>query len=111
MTGTQSVRPLLRPLDRPIRLGVLISGGGTTLVNFLRCIEAGELRAEIPIVIASRPDCGGLAHARAAGIRAEVVARKACASVEDFSDRIFAFLREAKVDLVPLAGFLSLIRI
>jgi formyltetrahydrofolate-dependent phosphoribosylglycinamide formyltransferase len=90
---------------------VLISGGGTTLVNFLRRIETGELRAEIPIVIASRPDCGGLEHAWAAGIRAEVVARKACASVEDFSNRIFAFLREAKVDLVPLAGFLSLIRI
>jgi formyltetrahydrofolate-dependent phosphoribosylglycinamide formyltransferase len=90
---------------------VLISGGGTTLVNFLRRIEAGELKAEIPIVIASRPDCGGLEHARRAGIRTEVVARKSCASVEDFSNQIFAYLREAKADLVPLSGFLSLIRI
>lgn len=111
MTGMTSVRPISRPLNRPIRLGVLISGGGTTLVNFLRRIDAGQLRAEIPIVIASRPGCGGLDHARAAGIRTEVVARKACASVEDFSDHIFALLRENRVDLVPLAGFLSLIRI
>lgn len=107
----QGVRPISRPLNRPIRLGVLISGGGTTLANFLRRIEDDQLRAEIPIVIASRPGCGGLDHARAAGIRTEVVARKACTSVEDFSDRIFALLRETRVDLVPLAGFLSLIRI
>ena len=62
---------------------MLISGAGTTLVNFLRQIEAGLLRAEIPIVIGSRPDCGGLTHAQDAGIRTEVVARKACKGVED----------------------------
>ncbi len=50
-------------------------------------------------------------HAKNAGIRAEVVARKECRSVEEFSDRIFSLLREARVDLVPLSGFLSLIRI
>src|ERR1700722_7000866 len=111
MAETQGVRPLARPLDRPIRLGVLISGGGTTMVNFHRRIKAGQLHAEIPIVIASRPDCGGLDRAREIGIRAEVVSRKASASVEEFSDRLFALLREAQVDLVLLAGFLSLIRI
>lgn len=110
-TGIKGTRPLTRPLDRPIRLGVLISGAGTTLVNFLRRIEAGQLRAEIPIVIGSRPKIGGLEHAQKAGIRAEVVARKQCKSVEDFSDRIFSSLREARVDLVVLSGFLSLIRI
>ena len=111
MTETEGTRPLPRPLDRPVRLGVLISGGGTTLVNFLRRIKTGQLHAEVPVVIASRPDCGGLDRAWEAGIRAEVVSRKACASVDEFSDRIFALLREARVDLVPLSGFLSLIRI
>src|SRR5580692_10456537 len=111
MTGIKGIKPLARPLDRPIRLGVLISGGGTTLVNFLRRIETGQLRAEIPIVIGSRPNIGGLEHARKAGIRAEVVARKECKSVDEFSDRIFSLLREARADLVPLSGFLSLIRI
>jgi phosphoribosylglycinamide formyltransferase 1 len=110
-TGIKGIKPLARPLDRPIRLGVLISGGGTTLVNFLRRIETGQLRAEIPIVIGSRPNIGGLEHARRAGIRAEVVARKYCTNVEEFSDRIFSLLRETRVDLVPLSGFLSLIRI
>jgi formyltetrahydrofolate-dependent phosphoribosylglycinamide formyltransferase len=90
---------------------VLISGGGTTLVNFVRAIRAGELNAEIPLVIASRADCGGIERARAAGLTCEVVARAECAGVEEFSNRIFGRLRDARVDLVTLAGFLSLVRI
>ena len=108
---SEGVRPLDKPLSRPIRLGVLISGAGTTLVNFIRRIEAGQLRAEIPLVVASRPNCGGLEHARTAGIRTEVVDRKTCRDVEEFSERIFAHLRDARAELVVLAGFLSLIRI
>jgi phosphoribosylglycinamide formyltransferase 1 len=100
-----------RPLDRPIRLGVLISGGGTTLANFLRKIAAGELDAEIPLVIASRPDAGGIVRARDAGLRVEVVNRSGYADVEPFSEAVFGLLREAGVDLVTLAGFLSLLRI
>lgn len=99
------------PLNRPIRLGVLISGGGMTLVNFLNKISSGELRAEIPLVIASRPDCGGIDKAKRAGLRCEVVSRKSFASVDEFSSALFDRCREARVDLVTLAGFLSLIRI
>ena len=100
-----------QPLNRPIRLGVLISGGGTTLMNFVRAIRAGELHAEIPLVIASRSDCTGIEKARAAGLACEVVSRAECANVDEFSNRIFARLREDRVDLVTLAGFLSLVRI
>ncbi|MDB5384995.1 MAG: phosphoribosylglycinamide formyltransferase [Planctomycetaceae bacterium] len=98
-------------LDRPVRLAVLISGGGTTLVNFLDAIAAGRLQAEIPLVIASRRDCGGIAKAERAGIRCVVLPRKESPSLEAFSDEIFRQCRESNVDLVALAGFLSLIRI
>ncbi|MFM9962084.1 MAG: phosphoribosylglycinamide formyltransferase [Planctomycetaceae bacterium] len=98
-------------LDRPIRLGVLISGGGTTLVNFLKKIQAGELNAEIAVVIASREGIAGIERAREAGLPCEVIARKRFDSVERFSEAIFDRCRAAQVDLVTLAGFLSLIRI
>lgn len=98
-------------LDRPIRLGVLISGGGTTLVNFLQKINAGELNAEVAVVIASREGIGGIERAREAGLPCEVIARKKFDSVESFSTAIFDRCRAAQVDLVTLAGFLSLIRI
>ncbi len=99
------------PLDRPIRLGVLISGGGTTLQNFIDRIADGRLQAEIPLVVASRADCGGIERARKAGLSCHVVARRECSSLEDFSDRIFDLCRRAEVDLVTLAGFLALVRI
>ncbi|MEX0716266.1 MAG: phosphoribosylglycinamide formyltransferase [Planctomycetaceae bacterium] len=104
-------RPLPAALDRPVRLGVLISGGGTTLANFVREIEAGTLAAEIPIVIASRADCGGIAKTEAAGIPCDVIRRQEFDSLEAFSDAVFERLRAARVDLIVLAGYLLLLRI
>jgi formyltetrahydrofolate-dependent phosphoribosylglycinamide formyltransferase len=104
-------RPPRNSSGRPLRLGVLISGGGSTLANFLEKIATGELRAEIPLVIASRPDCGGVSRARAAGIRCDVVERRAFPGVAEFSQAIFDRCRECHVDLVVLGGFLALIEI
>ena len=105
------LRLVPQPLDRPVRLGVLISGSGTTLANFLTEINAGRLDAEIPIVIASRDDCGGIARASEAGLRCDVLPRRNFEDVDDFSRTVFDRLREAEVDLVTLAGFLSLLHI
>jgi phosphoribosylglycinamide formyltransferase-1 len=107
----QEVRPVTEAFQRPIRLGVLISGGGSTLVNLLKCRDDGALKAEFPLVIASRPDCRGLQVAAKAGIRAETVSPKSFKATEEFSARIFSLLREAEVDLVILAGFLCLVRV
>jgi formyltetrahydrofolate-dependent phosphoribosylglycinamide formyltransferase len=89
----------------------LISGGGTTLLNFLERIQDGRLRAEIPIVIASRPDCAGIGRAERAGLKTVVVARNEFADTESFSRAVFKHLASVDVDLVTLAGFLSLLRI
>lgn len=97
---------LCAPFDRPIRLGVLISGGGTTLENLLVQIGKGRLHAEIALVAASRP-CAGVQKARQGAIETAVLERKSFATAESFSEAIFARLRAARVDLVLLAGFLS----
>ena len=96
MTDKHEIRPLPESLKRPIRLGILVSGGGSNLANLLKCRENGLLRADFPLVIASRPDCGGLEIARKAGIRAETVCRKDFKSTEDFSARVFSLLRDRK---------------
>ncbi|MFG0334413.1 MAG: phosphoribosylglycinamide formyltransferase [Maioricimonas sp. JB049] len=98
------------PQEKPFRLAVLISGGGTTLVNFLEQIADGRLPAEIPLVIASR-QCRGVDRARAAGLRCEVIRPRDYESVERFSDAVFAVLREVRADLVAMAGFLSRLQI
>ncbi|MBX3438292.1 MAG: phosphoribosylglycinamide formyltransferase, partial [Planctomycetaceae bacterium] len=67
--------------NRPVRLGVLISGSGTTLANFLARIEATTLNAEVAVVIASRADCGGVEKARAAGLPCHIIPRRDYADV------------------------------
>jgi len=101
----------LPALNRPVRLAVLISGGGTTLMNLLEKKRAGQLDAEFPIVIASKKDCRGVERACDAGLKCEAVVRSQFDSVEPFSNRIFEICREAEVDLVILGGFLKLVQI
>jgi phosphoribosylglycinamide formyltransferase-1 len=95
----------------PIRLAVLVSGGGTTLQNLADKITAGELRAEVAAVVASNHEAYGLTRAKTLGLPAIAVQRKDCASCEEFSQLTFDFIRRAEVDLVCLAGFLSLLKI
>jgi len=97
--------------DQPLKLGVLISGGGSTMVNLARRIEAGELDAEIALVVASHPKAGGIERAGDLDLPVEVIHRKLFDSSDAFSKAVWAKLREAEVELVVLAGFLSLLRI
>jgi len=94
----------------PLRLGVLLSGGGRTLLNIHERIVAGELPVRIAIVIASRP-CKGVERARAAGYRVEIVPYRQMPDTQTYSDRIVELLDAAGVELIVQAGFLSLWRI
>ena len=99
----------LPPPTQTPKLGVLISGGGTTLLNLQDEIEAGRLDAQIVAVTASRADAPGLARARARGL--PVVSPEDRPAGEGLSEFVFGVLRGAGVELVCLAGFLSLLRI
>ena len=92
---------------KPLRLGVLLSGGGRTLLNILEEIKAGRLAAEVAVVIASRP-CAGVDRARAAGLDVHVVPYKQMPDVPAYSRKIADLLAAARADLVIQAGFLSL---
>ena len=94
-----------------IRLAILLSGGGTTLQNLIDRIADGRLPARIVLVVSNHADAYGLFRAEEAGITTAVVDRKECNSREDFSRRIFDQVRQAKADLVCMAGFLQLLLI
>ncbi len=98
-------------LPTPTRLAVLISGGGTTMVNLHDAIASGSLDAKITLVLASRRDAKGLDLARKRGLSTEVIHRKQYDQAATFSQHVFHAMREANVDLVCLAGFLSLLHI
>lgn len=93
-----------------LRLGVLLSGGGTTLLNLLSEIEAGRLNAEVAVVIASR-ECKGAERAAEAGLDVHIIAYKEMPDNEAYSRKINEVLDSAQIDLACLAGFLSFWRI
>ncbi|MFP4216229.1 MAG: phosphoribosylglycinamide formyltransferase [Planctomycetota bacterium] len=95
------------PFDRPIRLGVLLSGGGSTLMNLLERIDAGSLPAEVATVVASR-QCRGIGRAEAAGLEGHIVPYRDMPDRDAYSAAIIEHLDAAEVDLVCMAGFLSL---
>jgi phosphoribosylglycinamide formyltransferase-1 len=95
----------------PFRIAVLISGGGTTLRNFIDKIRAGQLPVEIALVVSSSPTARGLQFARDAGIPIAVIERKGFATQDDFSRAIFDHCRGARADLVVMGGFLKRVTI
>lgn len=92
----------------PLRLGVLVSGGGTTLQNLAEVIARGELPAVIACVIASNPTCFGIQRANNLGLPVQLITRKEAGSLEALSQQIADTLRGHDVDLALMAGFLSL---
>lgn len=95
-----------------VKLAVLLSGSGTTLQNLIDRIDSGALDATIACVISSREGVKGLDRAREHGIPAEAITRKKFGDdTEAFSDAIWNVIASHEVDLVCLAGFMSLIRV
>jgi len=94
----------------PIKLGVLISGSGRTLANFLELIRKRFLTASVEAVVSSRADVAGVERARAAGIPCEVIEKKG-RDVSEFSKLVTAALDKHKPDLVLMAGWLCLYEI
>jgi formyltetrahydrofolate-dependent phosphoribosylglycinamide formyltransferase len=92
-----------------LRLALLVSGNGTTLQNLLDRCQDGRLSAEVVLVISNVRDAFALERARRADVKSAVVDRKEAGSRAEFSRRIFDLCREARADLVCLAGFLQLI--
>jgi formyltetrahydrofolate-dependent phosphoribosylglycinamide formyltransferase len=98
-------------MTEPIRVAVLLSGGGTTLQNLLDRGGEGQFRARVVSVVSSNAQAFGVTRARNAGLPTAVVERKTCPSREEFSRRIFDHCRAAGAELVCMAGFLQLVLI
>ena len=91
------------------KAGVLVSGRGSNLQAVLDRIADGYLPLEIGVVISDKADAYALERAANVGIKTVVVARKECASKEEFEDRIHAAIVEAGCELVVLAGFMRIL--
>ncbi len=92
------------------RVAVLVSGGGTNLQALLDSQSRGENpNGEIVLVVASKPGVYALERAANAGVEGCVVRRKDYAASEDFDAALLETLQSHKIDVVVLAGFLSVL--
>ncbi|MBI1335528.1 MAG: phosphoribosylglycinamide formyltransferase [Phycisphaera sp.] len=96
---------------QPLKLAVLVTGGGRSMVNIAGHIERGRLDAGIVTVISSRPGVGAIERAGELQLPTHVVPRKRYPDTQCFSSAIWEIIRDSDANLVCLAGFMSLLDI
>ena len=90
-----------------LRVGVMVSGGGTNLQAILDAVDSGKITgAEIAVVISNNPGAYALERARSHGIQAVCMSPKSFESREAFNEAFLAKVDEYELDLIVLAGFL-----
>ena len=90
-------------------LGILCSGRGSNMQSIMAAIKSGQIKAEIGIVLTDKPEARALQVASEAGIKSVCVNRKACATQQEFEEKLVAELKAANVTLVVLAGFMRIL--
>ena len=92
------------------RIAVLVSGGGTNLQALIDAQREGKLKSgSIELVISNKQGVYALERAAKAGIETAVITRKDCGGQENFEKEIIKTLTEHDIDLIVLAGFLSIL--
>lgn len=93
-----------------LNIAVLVSGGGTNLQAILDAESRGEIPGgKVQLVVASKPGVYALERAAKAGVEGCVVSRKDFADSKAFDDALLNTLKEHNIDIVVLAGFLSIL--
>lgn len=93
-----------------LNIAVFVSGGGTNLQALIDAQNRGEIKnGKITLVVASNENAYAIARAKNAEIPWCVVSRKGCASPEEYDQAILNALTDKNIDLIVLAGFLSIL--
>ena len=97
-------------MNSPVKIAVLVSGGGTTLQALIDSEKRGELTSgKISLVISNKEGAYALERAKNAGIATATVLKKELGSQEAFEAKIKELLTENGIELIILAGFMSIL--
>ena len=93
-----------------LNVAVLVSGGGTNLQALLDAQNSGIIKSgKITLVLSNNANAYALERAKNAGVKTAVVLRKDYASRSDFDDAMLKVLKENEIDMIVLAGFMSIL--
>lgn len=96
-------------MTRRIETAILISGRGSNMAALIEAASAENYPARVRVVIADRPDAGGISIARAMGVEAIAIDAKAAGSRAAFEAALEEALRGRGVELLCLAGFMRIL--
>lgn len=92
------------------KIAVLVSGGGTNLQALIDAQLCGIIKSgEIALVVSNNSSAYALTRAQNAQIPTAVVLKKECADQAEFEGKILTLLRENEIDMIVLAGFMSIL--
>jgi len=94
---------------RKLKLGVLVSGGGSNLQSIIDSCETGYLPAETAVVISNKPEVYALERANKHDIPAYTLLSKDYKTSREYEDELIFILEKHDVDLVVLAGFIKVL--
>lgn len=92
-----------------IRIGVLASGSGSNLQAILDACAEGRIDGQVAAVVSNVPDAKALDRALRAGVPAELLPSKGAVDRVAYDEKLVAVLRQHRVDLVCLAGYMRIV--
>lgn len=93
----------------PIKIGVLISGGGSNLQALINNINLGNINGEIRLIISNKKEAYGLERGRLAGIETIFLNPKDYISDEKFNEKLIEEFKKKDIELIVLAGYLKVL--
>lgn len=92
-----------------VKIGVLISGGGTNLQAIIDNTENGTINGTIHLIISNRKDAYGLERGKKAGIESIYISPKDFNNMDKYNLRLIKEFKDRDVDLIVLAGYLKIL--
>ena len=92
-----------------LKIGVLISGGGTNLQAIIDNIDSGYINGKVGLIISNKKDAYGLVRGQKSDIESLYVNPKDYESNKDYDLRLIKEFKDRDIDLVVLAGYLKIL--
>ena len=92
-----------------LNLGILISGRGSNMLNLVNASQRGLINSKVKIVISNNKNSSGIDKAKRKNIKTKIINQKDYESKKDFENALTNTLKNQNVDLVCLAGFMSIL--
>ena len=92
-----------------LNLGILISGRGSNMLNLVNASQRGLINSKIKIVISNNKNSNGIDKAKRKNIKTKIINQKEYESKKDFENALSNTLKNEDVELVCLAGFMSIL--